>query len=155
MTRQDLMSMRGRRLMALDYGKRRIGVAVCDEYHILVSTRPVIDNTSTVVADIEKLLMRERTEVLLVGVPRLHDERSTQIIQEIEQFIVSLRAAVSIPVHEIDEAFSTKQARQVMIQSGMKKKRRQTKGIKDQVAAAVMLESTLEEIRSLGQGSMS
>lgn len=152
MTRQTLESLRGRRLMALDYGMRRIGVAVCDELHILVSTRPVVDNTPSTIEDLRRLLDRERTEVLLVGVPRLHDDRSTPIIQEIEKFIVSLRAALSIPIHEIDEAFSTKEARRVMIQSGMKQKRRQTKGVKDQVAAAVMLESVLEEVRSLGPG---
>ncbi|MBU3698521.1 MAG: Holliday junction resolvase RuvX [Candidatus Kapabacteria bacterium] len=135
--------------MALDYGQRRIGVAVCDEMHIIVSTRPVINNTPAVIDEVRSLLERERTQVLLVGVPRLHDERSTPIIQEIEQFIVNVRAALAIPVFEIDEAFSTKEARQIMLRSGMRQKKRQAKGVKDQVAAAVMLESVLEEVRSL------
>jgi putative Holliday junction resolvase len=136
--------------MTLDYGQRRIGVAVCDELHIVVSTRPVVDNTTSLFDDLRAIIERERTQVLLVGVPRLHDERTSPIIQEIEQFIVRLRGAVTIPVFEIDEAFSTKEARQIMVRSGMKQKKRQTKGVKDQVAAAVMLASVLEEVRTLG-----
>lgn len=136
--------------MTLDYGQRRIGVAVCDELHIVVSTRPVVDNTASLFDDLRAIIERERTQVLLVGVPRLHDERTSPIIQEIEQFIVRLRGAVTIPVFEIDEAFSTKEARQIMVRSGMKQKKRQTKGVKDQVAAAVMLASVLEEVRTLG-----
>lgn len=150
MTRQELSSLRGCRLMTLDYGQRRIGVAVCDELHIVVSTRPVVDNTTSLFDDLRAIIERERTQVLLVGVPRLHDERTSPIIQEIEQFIVRLRGAVTIPVFEIDEAFSTKEARQIMVRSGMKQKKRQTKGVKDQVAAAVMLASVLEEVRTLG-----
>ncbi|MEY3387139.1 MAG: hypothetical protein RIR53_1950 [Bacteroidota bacterium] len=136
--------------MTLDYGQRRIGVAVCDELHVVVSTRPVVDNTASLFDDLRAIIERERTQVLLVGVPRLHDERTSPIIQEIEQFIVRLRGAVTIPVFEIDEAFSTKEARQIMVRSGMKQKKRQTKGVKDQVAAAVMLASVLEEVRTLG-----
>lgn len=150
MTRQELSSLRGCRLMTLDYGQRRIGVAVCDELHVVVSTRPVVDNTASLFDDLRAIIERERTQVLLVGVPRLHDERTSPIIQEIEQFIVRLRGAVTIPVFEIDEAFSTKEARQIMVRSGMKQKKRQTKGVKDQVAAAVMLASVLEEVRTLG-----
>jgi len=148
MTDQERASLHGKRLMALDFGLRRIGVAVCDELHILVSTRPVLDNTPEVLDSLRKLVERERSDALLIGVPRHHDDRSTPIIEAAESFIEQVRGVVVIPVFEVDEAFSTKQARERMIGSGMKKKKRRQQGVKDQFAAAVILESVLEELRS-------
>ncbi len=148
MSDQERASLHGKRVMALDFGLRRIGVAVCDELHILVSTRPVLENTPEVLARLDKLVERERCDALVIGVPRHHDGRSTPIIQAAEAFIEQVRGAVSIPVYEVDEAFSTQQARQRMIGSGMKMKRRRQQGVKDQFAAAVILEALLEEVRS-------
>jgi len=147
-TSDERQSLRGKRLMALDFGLKRIGVAVCDELHIIVSTRPVIDNTPQVLDELHRRITTERTEALLIGVPRLHDDRSTPIIEAALTFISSVREHVSIPVFEVDEAFSTQEARQRMIRSGMKKKQRQQRGVKDQFAAAVILDGVLEELRS-------
>ncbi len=147
MSELEKFSLRGKRLMALDFGMRRIGVAVCDELHILVSTRPVLENTPDVLDRLSRLVERERCDALLIGVPRHHDDRSTPIIQAAVAFIEQVRGVVTIPVYEVDEAFSTKQARELMIGSGMKKKRRRQQGVKDQFAAAVILEHLLEEIR--------
>lgn len=148
MNDQERTSLRGKRLMALDFGMRRIGVAVCDELHILVSTRPVLDNTPQVLEILCRLVDRERCDALLIGVPRHHDDRTTPIIEAAEAFIGLVRSAVTIPVYEVDEAFSTQQARARMIGSGVKQKRRRQKGVKDQFAAAVILETVLEELRS-------
>lgn len=148
MNDQERASLHGKRLMALDFGMRRIGVAVSDELHILVSTRPVLENTPEVLENLSKLVERERCDALLIGVPRHHDDRTTPIIEAAEAFLVRVRAALPIPVYEVDEAFSTQQARARMIGSGVKQKRRRQKGVKDQFAAAVILENVLEELRS-------
>lgn len=148
MTREEQLAMVGKKLLALDYGERRIGVAVCDSMHIVVSTRPVIDNTPDVLEKVVDCCTKDQIEVIIVGVPRHHDDRSTQIIERILEFVTQLRQHTSLPVFEADEAFSTKEARQIMIASGTKKKKRQTKGVKDQVAAAVILRDVIEEIRS-------
>lgn len=148
MTLDERESLRGRRLMALDFGLKRIGVAVCDELHIIVSTRPVIENTPEVLDEVQRRVAQERTEALLIGVPRLHDDRSTPIIEAALAFISNVSEHVSIPVLEVDEAYSTQEARQRMIRSGMKKKQRQKRGVKDQFAAAVILDGVLEELRS-------
>ncbi len=137
--------IRGKRLMALDYGERRTGVAVCDEMHIVVSSRPVLETDDTIIERVLQLAERERVEVIIVGVPMYHDGRVTPIITAIESFVERLRQASSIPVVTADEAFSTRDARSIMVASGMKKKKRQTKGIKDQVAAAVILQRVLDE----------
>lgn len=140
--------IRGKRLLALDYGDARIGVAVCDELHIVVSTRPVITNDDRMMATLLQRLIDDRIDVILVGVPRHHDDRTTPIIERIEAFIVAVRARCQQPVFDVDEAFSTQRARELMVANGMKKHRRQQKGTKDAVAAAVILRDVLQELGS-------
>lgn len=144
-TREDLL---GKRLMAIDYGERRTGIAVCDEMHIVVSSRPLILTSPSIVKDVLQLAISDRVEVIIVGMPLMHDERVTPIMETIRAFVMQLQELSSIPVYTADEAFSTSEARQIMIASGMKRKKRQTKGVKDQVAAAVILKRVLVEIGS-------
>lgn len=152
MTPNELISLRGKRLCALDVGLKRIGVAVCDEMHIVISTRPVIENTPLAIDELRERCRVDRIDVLIIGVPRHHDERITPIIEAIQHFIERVRLDLRLPVLEADEAFSTKEARSIMISSGVKKKKRQAKGVKDQMAAAVILRDVLEEVRSLPSG---
>lgn len=133
--------------MALDYGEKRTGVAVCDEMHIVVSSRPVIATDEHLVERIIKQVELDRVQVLVVGVPEHHDGRMTPIIEKILAFVEVLRQRQPLPVFTFDEAFSTRDARSVMVASGMKRKKRQTKGVKDQVAAAVILQRVLDELQ--------
>lgn len=139
------MSLRGKRIMAFDYGDARIGVAVCDEMQIVVSTRPVIANDDNVWLMIERRIKDDRIDMIVVGVPRRHDDTTSPIIERCEQFLKQLRERTGLEVVEMDEAFSTQRARAIMRSSGMSKKRRQQKGVKDQVAAAVILRDFIEE----------
>lgn len=154
MTRPELSSLVNKRLCALDFGLRRIGMAVCDEMHIVVSTRPIIENTSDVFQKLTDCFAADRTEAVIVGVPRHHDDRITPIIETIEKFVTELRIHTSLPVYEADEAFSTKEARSIMIATGVKRKKRQTKGVKDQLAAAVILRDVIDEVRSITPQSL-
>lgn len=133
--------------MALDFGKARIGVAVCDEMHIVVSTRPVITNDETVWEQLQERVSRDQIQIVAVGVPRRVDDQTTEIIADIERFIEELRQRIRLPVIEVDEAFSTQRALEVMRSTGMRKKKRSTKGTKDQLAAAVILQDLIDEHR--------
>lgn len=135
----------GKRLAALDYGEARIGVAVCDELHIVVSTRPVINNDASMWDVLMQRLNADRIDIVLVGVPRKHDDTTTPIIEKIEQFIAELRSRTDRPVYDVDEAFSTQRAHQHMRSVGTSKKRRSTKGTKDQIAAAIILQDTIND----------
>jgi len=143
----DRPSLTGKRLMALDFGKARIGVAVCDEMHIVVSTRPVITNDETVWEQLQERVSRDQIQIVAVGVPRRVDDQTTEIIADIERFIEELRQRIGLPVIEVDEAFSTQRAFDVMRSTGMRKKKRSTKGTKDQLAAAVILQDLIDENR--------
>lgn len=138
-------AIRGKRLLALDYGDARIGVAVCDELHIVVSTRPVINNDATMWDVLLRRLADDRIDVVIVGVPRKLDDTSSPIIERILAFINELKQRTDRPVYDVDEAFSTQRARELMISSGTSKKRRSAKGTKDQVAAAIILQDLLNE----------
>lgn len=137
----------GKRLAAIDYGERRIGIAVCDELHIVVSTRPVILNDATMWKTLLDRLESDRIDVVLVGVPRKHDDTSSPIIERILGFIDELREKTTRPVFDVDEAFSTQHAKAFMLSGGMKKKKRQEKGQKDAIAAAIILRDFLAELR--------
>ncbi len=141
----DRQTLAGQRIAVLDYGDARIGVAVCDEMHIVVSTRPAIDNVvATVWDELLRRLHDDRISVVMVGVPWLDDGRTTPIIERITVFIEELKKRVDLPIYEIDESFSTKKAFEVMRTSGMRKHQRQAKGKKDEVSAAVLLRDYLE-----------
>jgi len=140
--KQELM---GQRIAVLDYGDARIGVAVCDEMHIVVSTRSAINNVpATVWDELLRRLHDDRINVVMVGVPWLDDGRKTLIIERIEVFVEELKQRTELPVYEIDESFSTKRAFDVMRASGMRKQQRQAKGKKDEVSAAVLLRDYIE-----------
>ncbi|NQW30559.1 MAG: Holliday junction resolvase RuvX [Ignavibacteria bacterium] len=140
------VTLKGKRLAALDYGDARIGLAVCDELHIAVSTRPVIVNDSKVMSTLVQALLDSRVDVVFVGVPRLLHGETSATIEKIEKFILLLREHISQPVFETDEAFTTKRAKELMVASGKRKKQRQAKGAKDAVAAAIMLRDILDEL---------
>lgn len=141
------MIITNKRIAALDYGMARIGLAVSDEMHITVSTRPVIENTSTMWDILLTQLDKDRIDIVLVGVPRRLDEVVSPIVATILEFIAELRKRTVRPVIEVDESFSTSRAKEIMVTTGMKKKRRATKGTKDALAAAVILRDFLEEHR--------
>lgn len=135
----------GKRIMAMDYGDARIGVAVCDDLHIVVSPRPIIPNNSQTLEAIKQRIDADRIDLVVIGVPRRHDDTITPIMERCLQFIAAVQEAVDVPVLEVDEAFSTARAREIMLSGGMSKKRRQQKGTKDVVAAAVILRDFIEE----------
>jgi putative Holliday junction resolvase len=87
----------------------------------------------------------DRIDMVVIGVPRRHDASTSEIIERCLLFIAQVREQLDVDVIETDEAFSTQRAHELMRSSGMSKKRRQQKGVKDQFAAAVILRDFLQE----------
>ena len=144
---QEKPDLRGKRLASLDYGRKRVGFAVCDELHITVTPRKFYDITDEnfwkhLLTDI----IVERVSAIIVGVPYRHDNIQTEMILEIKQFIEEVKVKTELPVYEQDEAFSSKEAMGTMINIGRKKKKRAQKGSADMVAAAVILRDFLQEL---------
>lgn len=146
MKAQDI---KGMRIAAFDYGKKRIGFAVCDEFHITINPRKCFDRESkNLWIEIIKTISEERISLIIVGVPYRLDEIETELIQEIKLFISQLKEKTNLNVIEYDESYTSKQAVKTMLEIGKRKKARAVKQNKDLIAAALILKGFLHEIES-------
>lgn len=141
------MDMLGKRICALDYGRVRIGVAVCDAMHIVVSTRSALVNEGDIINKIIERCNEDRIEALVIGMPFRKDNQESAMTREVQAFVNRLRERIDLPVFVSDESYSSVRASRVMLQSGVSKKRRRAKGTTDSFAAAIILDDVLEEIR--------
>jgi putative holliday junction resolvase len=138
--------LRRKRIGAVDYGTKRVGFAVADELHITTSPRGTFANTPQLLEELQSAILLERLGCVLVGVPVQHDGSVSPLMRTIEVFGEKLRAATSLPLYYVDEAYSSREATQSMIAAGRKKRDRSRKGSADEVAAAVILREFLREL---------
>jgi putative Holliday junction resolvase len=136
-----------RRLLGIDYGTKRIGVAVSDPLRIIAQSLSVIINSPKVFDEIKKLVTEYDPEKIIVGMPlNLKGEKGVKA-EEVEQFIAELEREIKIEIVRFDERFTSKIAQQTMRDMHMKKKARQTKGNVDYIAAAIILQGFLDAQR--------
>jgi putative Holliday junction resolvase len=138
------------RVMGLDVGDRRIGVALSDELGITATPRHVLKRDGREWAAIARFAEEEGVEEIVVGVPRsLRGELGPQA-EKVLAFITTLRARVSVPVQEWDERLSTAQAERVLLDADTSRARRRE--VIDKLAAAVILQSFLDYKAAPGAG---
>lgn len=131
------------RVLAVDFGLKRTGIAVTDELKIIASPLETV-NTADLIPFLIKYIKNEKVECLVVGAPkRLHNVAS-EIETDILTFISELiKQMPSLKIEREDERFTSKMAMESMIQSGAKKKDRKQKGNIDKISAAIILQSFL------------
>lgn len=128
------------RIMAIDYGRVRTGLAVTDPMRIIATALATVE-TPQLMQYIKDYCAREEVDLFVVGEARQMDGTPSESMQYIEPFVAALREAFpSREVARVDERFTSKIAFQTMIDSGLKKKQRRDKGMIDQIAATVMLQ---------------
>lgn len=136
------------RIMAIDYGKVRTGLAVTDPVRIIATALTTVE-TPTLLAYIKEYCAREEVDIFVVGEAKHMDNSPSESMQYIEPFVKQL--AEIFPDKEItrvDERFTSKMAFQTMIDSGLKKKQRQNKGMIDQIAATLILQTYMNTINN-------
>lgn len=140
-----LFSVRkGMRVIAIDYGRKRCGVAVTDTLQIAANPLPVV-RTCDLLAFITDYCRREPVERILVGEPRQLSGEYSESMRYIRPFLASLRKALpEMPIEMVDERFTSTMAHRDMITAGFKKSDRQRKGLADEMAAAIILTTWLE-----------
>ena len=132
------------RILAIDYGAKRTGLAVTDPSKIIASALETVP-TEKLLGFLKKYAQNEPIEAFVVGMPKNLDGTSTDGTAYVERFIVELKGIFPvIPVHLHDERFTSKMAVQAMISGGMKKKDRQIKGNIDKISAVIILQSFME-----------
>jgi putative Holliday junction resolvase len=137
------MSAPGRRL-AIDYGRKRIGLAVCDALGITTRALPLLEST-TLVADLDaiaRLCAEEEAAGVVIGIPLRLDGSEGRAADEVKLFARVLRERLPVPVDEIDERLTTKGAHALLKDAG--KRHAQRKGKLDSTAAMLILRAWLD-----------
>ena len=133
------------RILAIDYGKKRVGLAVTDPLQLICTGLPTVP-TADIFAFIKNYLAQEEVDSFVIGESKNLDNTKSQVAEAIEEFAEKLkRLYPSIPMHWVDERFTSKMAKQSMIMSGMKKKKRQQKEIVDEISATLILQTYLQK----------
>lgn len=134
------------RLLAIDYGLKRTGIAVTDPMRIIATPLETVD-TAKLLQFLEQYLKRESVDEFVIGMPKTLKNEDSQIAPAVRNFIVTLKATFSDkPVNEVDERFTSSMAQRALIEGGMKKKDRQVKGNVDKVSAAIILQDFMNAI---------
>ena len=133
------------RLLALDYGTKRIGLAVSDPLKIIATALETV-HSKDVIAYLKNYDQTEGIEAFVVGMPKNLDGTPTDATRPVQLFIRLLQKNFpDIPVHTIDERFTSKIAMQTLIAGGMSKKNRQVKGNVDKISAVILLQDFMEK----------
>lgn len=131
------------RILALDYGEKRIGIAVTDDMQIIASGLATVPTTD-IFEFLKEYVNKEKVELFLVGEPKQMNNTASESEKYIKPFLSKLANMFSdIPIKRIDERFTSKMAFQTMIDSGLKKKQRQNKALIDEISATIILQSYL------------
>lgn len=130
--------------MAIDYGKKRTGLAVTDPLKMIASGLGTVPSHE-LIPYLKKYFAAEAVELLLIGMPRNLDGSSTDATALVQECIRILgKHFPDMPVKQVDERFTSKMAFQSMLDSGMKKKDRQQKGLVDEISATILLQEYLQ-----------
>jgi len=131
------------RILAIDYGQKRTGIAVTDELQIIASGLTTIPSETTI-AFLTDYFRKENVSKVLIGEPKQMNGEPSQSAEIIEAFVVKfINAFPDMKIVRVDERFTSKMAFQTMIDSGLKKKQRQNKALIDEISATIMLQDYL------------
>jgi putative Holliday junction resolvase len=131
------------RILAIDYGIKRTGIAVTDDFQIIASGLTTIPS-ETAIAFLKEYFLKENIAKVLIGEPKQMNGQPSESTEIIEKFVSKFKEEFpEMKLERSDERFTSKMAFQTMIDSGLKKKQRQNKGLVDEIAATIMLQDYL------------
>ena len=132
------------RILAIDYGTKRTGIAVTDELQIIASGLTTVD-TKELIGFLKTYISKESVELFIVGEPKQMNNEASQSEALIIPFIKKLEEKIpNIPYKRVDERFTSKMAFQSLIDGGISKKKRQNKALLDEVSATIILQTYLD-----------
>ena len=128
------------RIIAIDYGKKRTGIAVSDPLQIIATALDTVD-TGELIGYLKRYMAAEPAELLLIGYPLNLDDTPTDATPLVEKFILKFgNVFPALPIVKIDERMTSKMASREIAGMGLKKKDRESKGLIDAVSAVMMLQ---------------
>ena len=135
------------RVLAVDYGVKRTGIAVTDPLRIIATPLETIP-TAGLFDFLSAYTQKEKVDEFVVGMPKTLSNEDSEIAPIVRKFVEQLKQKFpQIPVHLVDERFTSSMAMQAMIDGGMKKKDRRVKGNVDKISATIILQTFIDRIR--------
>ena len=134
------------RILAIDYGGKRTGIAITDPLKIIATGLTTIESKE-LIPFLKKYFADEAVELIIIGEPKNWDESDTHGTPLVKQAIKRLEKEFpDMPIEKVDERYTSKMAKDAMLEMGMKKKDRRVKGNVDVIAATIILQQYLESI---------
>ena len=134
------------RILSIDYGLKRTGLAVTDPLQIIATGLTTVESKQ-LIPFLKNYFAREAVELIIIGEPKNWDDSDTHATPLVEKCIKSLQKNFpSIPIKKVDERYTSKMAKQSMIEMGMKKKQRRDKTLVDEIAATIMLQEYMKSV---------
>ncbi len=131
------------RILAIDYGLKRTGIAITDEMQIIASGLTTIESP-TAINFLRDYFTKEKVEKVLIGEPKQMNGEPSQSTEIIEKFVTKFKNVFpAMAIERVDERFTSKMAFQTMIDSGLKKQQRKNKALIDEISATIMLQDYL------------
>ena len=127
------------RILSIDYGKKRTGIAVTDPLQIIAGGLATV-STSTLYDFLVDYIAREPVERIIIGEPRQPNGQPSENLQRVQQFVNRWRNHQQIPIEFYDERFTSVLAHRAMIDGGLEKKARQDKALVDEISATIILQ---------------
>ena len=135
------------RILAIDYGLKRTGLAVTDPLQIIATGLDTLP-TKEVIDYLRNYFFKEAVELIIIGEPKNWDESDTHATPLVKKFIERLKKEFpGMPIQGVDERYTSKMAKDAMLEMGLKKSQRRNKGLVDEIAATIMLQEYLNSIR--------
>ena len=136
------------RIMAVDYGQKRTGLAVTDMLKMIANRLTVVSSREAM-GYIAQYVSQEPVDLIVVGYPKQMNNEPSENMKRVEAFVAQLTKTLpSIPVEYYDERFTSIMAQRALIDGGLKKKKRQDKGLVDEISAVLILQGFLGRLRN-------
>ncbi len=134
------------RILCIDYGLRRTGIAVTDPLQIIATGLTTVDSPQ-LISFLKNYFLQETVELIIIGEPKNLDDSDTHATPLVKQAIKKLEKEFpQLPIKTVDERYTSKMAKQAMLDMGMKKKDRRNKRTVDEIAATIMLQEYMQAL---------
>jgi len=134
------------RILAIDYGMKRTGLAVTDPLQIIATGLTTVESKQ-LLPYLKEYFLREPVELIIIGEPKNLDDSDTHATPLVKKIIVELEKNFpAIPIKKVDERYTSKLASRAMLEMGLKKKQRRDKALVDEIAATIMLQDYLVSV---------
>ena len=134
------------RIISIDYGSKRTGLAVTDPLQIIATGLTTVESKQ-LIPFLKDYFAREEVELIIIGEPKNWDDTDTHATPLVEKFIKQLEKNFpKIPIKKVDERYTSKMAKDAMLEMGLKKMQRRNKKLVDEIAATIMLQEYMKRI---------